>query len=107
MIFLTFFLPFSGPAFLSHFVDFGDLWAPIFEHFDIMFAYFFRRGFRFDFSLIFEAVLASFWDVFRTLFPHLFENVDFVKIAVLLQENKLFHGSEGSKIDVQKRLKNL
>ena len=29
---------------------------------------------------------------------HSLENVDFIKIAVFLQENNVFHGSEGSKI---------
>ena len=39
-----------------------------------------------------------FFGVFLILFLHSLENVDFIKIAVFLQENNVFHGSEGSKI---------
>ena len=42
--------------------------------------------------------MTSFLYDFLICFRHSLENVDFVKIAVFLQENKVFHGSEGSKI---------
>ena len=42
--------------------------------------------------------MACFFEDFLILFLHSLENVDFIKIAVFLQENNVFHGSEGSKI---------
>ena len=42
--------------------------------------------------------MACFFVYFLILFLHSLENVDFIKIAVFLQENKVFHGSEGLKI---------
>ena len=42
--------------------------------------------------------MACFFVYFLILFLHSLENVDFIKIAVFLQENNVFHGSEGSKI---------
>ena len=38
-----------------------------------------------------------FFEDFFILFLHSLENVDFIKIAVFLQENNVFNGSEGSK----------
>ena len=42
--------------------------------------------------------MACFFVYFLILFLHSLENVDFIKIAVFLQENNVFHGSEGSNI---------
>ena len=42
--------------------------------------------------------MACIFEDFLMLFVHSLENVDFIKIAVFLQENNVFHGSEGSKI---------
>ena len=43
-------------------------------------------------------ILACFFEYFLILFLHSLENVDFIKIIVFLQENNVFHGSEGSTI---------
>ena len=42
--------------------------------------------------------MACFFEDFLILFLPSLENVDFIKIAVFLQENNVFHGSEGSNI---------
>ena len=42
--------------------------------------------------------MACFFEDFLIFFLHSLENVDFIKIIVFLQENNVFHGSEGSKI---------
>ena len=42
--------------------------------------------------------MACFFADFLILFLPSLENVDFIKIAVFLQENNVFHGSEGSKL---------
>ena len=42
--------------------------------------------------------MACFFEDFLILFLPSLENVDFIKIAVFLQENSYFHGSECSKI---------
>ena len=42
--------------------------------------------------------MACFFEDFLIHFLPSLENVDFIKIAVFLQENNVFHGSEGSKI---------
>ena len=43
-------------------------------------------------------IFGMFFVYFLIIFLHSLENVDFIKIAVFLQENNIFHGSEGSKI---------
>ena len=40
--------------------------------------------------------MACFFEDFLILFLPSLENVDFIKIAVFLQENNVFHGSGGS-----------
>ena len=47
---------------------------------------------------MFGSILACFFEDFLILFLPWLENVDFIKLAVFLQENSYFHGSEGSKI---------
>ena len=42
--------------------------------------------------------MVRFFNDFRIRFQHFKQNVDCVKTAVFLQENNVFHGSEGSKI---------
>ena len=42
--------------------------------------------------------MACFFAYFLILFLHSLENVDFIRIVVFLQENNVFHGSEGSNI---------
>ncbi len=37
--------------------------------------------------------MAPFFDDFLVIFEHAHENLDFVKIAVLLRKNKVFQGS--------------
>ena len=48
--------------------------------------------------IFFEAFWHVFFEDFFILFLHSLENVEFIKIAVFLQENNVFHGLEGSKI---------
>ena len=76
----------------------GRLLGAVFEHCVIILAFFFRCRFSFEFIQIFGSILACFFKDFLILFLHSLENVDFIKIAVFLQENNVFHGSEGSKI---------
>ena len=94
-----FFLLFSVPRLLQHFID---LVTTLGIHFQAFLASFWRSFSDADFRLNLYRYLEAFWHVFFVyfliLFLHSLENVDFIKIAVFLQENKVFHGSEGSKI---------
>ena len=89
---------FSVPRLLRHFIDFVTTLALIFEHCGIILASFFRCRFLNEFISILGCILVCFLEDFLLLFLPSLENVDFIRIAVFLQENNVFHGSEGSKI---------
>ena len=93
-----FFRLFSVPRFLHNFIDLVAILGTNFR------AFRHHSGVLFPMQ-IFERIYLDFWqhfgmffEDFLTLFLHSLENVDFIKTAVFLQENNVFHGSEGSKI---------
>ena len=98
VIFFMFFLLISVPRFCRHFVDFGTSFGISFRafwrHFGVLFPKLIFEWIYIDFLKHF----GMFFEDFFILFLHSLENVDFIKIAVFLQENNVFHGSEGSKI---------
>ena len=79
----------------------GDVFLRFFDVFSIVFCTsIFTQFYRFGgyFGHEFWSILACCFAVFLILFLHSLENVDFIKIAVFLQKNNVFHSSECSKI---------
>ena len=86
------------------FIDFCRFWDTFGHPFSIILALFVHPFSDLDFVSFFYCSLESFWHHFPTLFlmffQHLAKLADFVKIAVLLQENKVLSGSVSSHFQV-------